>query len=245
MSIRKHIPNTITSLNLACGTLGVVSAASGHIDQAFVLMLAGAVFDFFDGLSARVLGAYSPMGKELDSIADTVTFGLLPAFMLFKTLFSAYGANEFFVWTPLLIAVFSGLRLAKFNIDERQTSSFIGLPTPACAMVCGSLACALAVCPETAFATIALKPWFIPALSVLMCALLVCEIPMFSMKMHKGEGLNRDMVLRIVFAGITLVGLVTVIVAGWHWTIAFFLAFTAYILINMVAAVCAPKKTEE
>lgn len=245
MSIRKHIPNTITSLNLACGTLGVVSVAFGRIDAAFALMLAGAVFDFFDGLSARALGAYSPMGKELDSIADTVTFGLLPAFMLFKTLFSTYGANEFFVWIPLLIAVFSGLRLAKFNIDERQTSSFIGLPTPACAMVCGSLACALAVCPETAFATIALKPWFIPALSVLMCALLVCEIPMFSMKMHKGEGLNRDMVLRIVFAGITLVGLVTVIVAGWHWTIAFFLAFTAYILINMVAAVCAPKKTEE
>lgn len=245
MRITKHIPNTITSLNLACGTLGVVSTALGHTDQAFLLMLAGAVFDFLDGLSARALGAYSPMGKELDSLADTVTFGLLPAFMLFKTLFSEYGANEFFVWTPLLIAVFSGLRLAKFNIDERQASSFIGLPTPGCAMLCGSLACCVAACPDSSLAAIALNPWFIPALSILMCFLLVCEIPMFSMKIHKGDGLDRDMILRIVFAAAAIAGLITVIVAGWHWTIAVFLAFTAYILINVVAAVCAPKKTEK
>ncbi|MCQ2166918.1 MAG: CDP-diacylglycerol--serine O-phosphatidyltransferase [Bacteroidales bacterium] len=245
MSIRKHIPNTITSLNLACGTLGVVCTAMGRTDLAFALMLAGAVFDFLDGMSARALGAYSPMGKELDSLADNITFGLLPAFMLFKAMHSVYGAKEFFVWIPLLIAVFSGLRLAKFNVDERQTSSFIGMPTPACAMICGSLGCYLALWPGTGFAALALTPWFIPALSLVLCFLLVCEIPMFSMKIHKGEGMNRDMVLRIIFACIAIAGLITVIAAGWSWTIAVFLAFTAYILINMVAAVCAPKKTEK
>jgi len=82
MGIRKHIPNTITSLNLLCGALGIVAASSGHLEQAFILMLAGATFDFFDGFSARALGAYSPMGKELDSQADQVTFGVLPALML-------------------------------------------------------------------------------------------------------------------------------------------------------------------
>lgn len=245
MSIRKHIPNTITSLNLACGAVGIVLTATGHIGPAFCMMLAGAVFDFLDGLTARALGAYSPIGKELDSLADDITFGLLPAFMLFSTLSAAYGIGEFFVWTPLLIAVFSGLRLAKFNVDERQSCSFIGLPTPGCAMVCGSLACCVAICPNTGLAAIALKPWFIPALSILMCFLLVCEIPMFSMKIHKGDGLDRDMVLRIVFAAAALAGLITVIVAGWHWTIAVFLAFTAYILINVVAAVCAPKTTKK
>lgn len=238
MGITKHIPNTITSLNLACGATGVAFAAMGHLDTAFLFMLGGAVADFLDGFSARLLGAYSPMGKELDSIADTVTFGLLPAFMLFKIMHGIYGVESVYTWIPLLIAVFSGLRLAKFNIDERQTSSFLGLPTPGCAMVCGSLASYMAVCPEyplAQFFTTA-HPVAMVALVVLMCALLVCEIPMFSMKIHKGEGLSRAMRCRISFAIVAAIGLLVVIGEHKYWTLAILIAFTGYILINLINA---------
>ena len=138
MSIKKHIPNTITSMNLLSGVLGVIFTLEGRIDIAFLLMLAAAVFDFFDGFAARLLHSYSDIGKELDSLADMVSFGVLPSIMLYKTMDIA-GAG----WTKyivLILAVFSGLRLAKFNIDERQTSSFLGLATPSSAIICGSLA---------------------------------------------------------------------------------------------------------
>ena len=244
MGIARHIPNTITSLNLACGATGVAFAAMGHLDTAFLFMLGGAVADFLDGFSARLLGAYSPMGKELDSIADTVTFGLLPAFMLFKVMDGIYGIESAYSWIPLLIAVFSGLRLAKFNIDERQTCSFLGLPTPGCAMVCGALASYLAVCPERPFAQFFTTghPIAMAALVVLMCALLVCEIPMFSMKMHKGEGLNRDMVLRLVFAAAAIASVIATVAVHAYWTLALFIAFSAYILINLAAAAFVKKK---
>lgn len=244
MGIARHIPNTITSLNLACGAAGVAFAAMGHLDTAFLFMLGGAVADFLDGFSARLLGAYSPMGKELDSIADTVTFGLLPAFMLFKVMHGIYGIESAYTWIPLLIAVFSGLRLAKFNIDERQTCSFLGLPTPGCAMVCGSLASYLAVCPEyplAQFFTTA-HPVAMVALVVLMCALLVCEIPMFSMKIHKGEGLSRDMVLRLLFAAAATASVIVTVAVHAYWTLALFIAFSAYILINLAAAAFVKKK---
>ena len=245
MGIRKHIPNTITALNLACGAAGIAVASLGHIETAFILMLAGAVFDFCDGLSARALGAYSPMGKELDSIADTVTFGMLPAFMLFMVISRnlGFGVGSVLTWIPLLIAIFSGLRLAKFNIDERQTSSFIGLPTPACAMVCGSLA-AFLEWSDRPFAAVwfVFHPYCIALGCLLLCFLLVCEIPMFSMKMHKGEGMNRDMILRIILAAVGIAALVAVIAAGWHWTMIFFITFTAYIIINLAAHAIVKKK---
>lgn len=245
MGIKKHIPNCITSLNLASGTLGVVMAAQGYIPAAFILMLAGAVFDFCDGLSARALGAYSPMGKELDSLADVITFGLLPALMLHRLMASFLGTACIFVWVPLAIAVFSGIRLAKFNIDERQTSSFIGLPTPACAILCGALATYVAMFPASRVSAFALGEWPIPVMSAVLCFLLVCEIPMFSMKIHKGEGICRAAILRIIFGATALICLLAVIIAGKHWTAAVVMAFTAYIIINLAAAAFAPKKKQE
>ena len=140
MGIKKYIPNTITSMNLLCGSLGVIAAFGGRLDVAFYLMLGAAVADFCDGLSARLLGAYSPMGKELDSLADMVSFGVLPAMMLHRFMVMS-GNGGWVSYVPMVIAVFSGLRLAKFNIDERQSESFIGLATPACAMICASLTC--------------------------------------------------------------------------------------------------------
>ena len=153
MQIVKHIPNSITSMNLVSGSIGVIFCLSGDVRTAFVLMIASAVFDFFDGFAARMLGAYSEIGKELDSLADMVSFGLLPALMLHETMVlsgtagtlsstagTLSGTGNWISWLPLVLAAFSALRLAKFNLDERQHDSFIGLPTPAAAMICGSLA---------------------------------------------------------------------------------------------------------
>ena len=137
--IVKNIPNTITSLNLLSGIAGILCAFSGRLDVSFLLMLAAAVFDFFDGFAARALGAYSPMGKELDSLADSVSFGLLPSLMLHRLMVVLSGETSVWCYIPLSIALFSVLRLAKFNIDERQSENFIGLATPASAMICGSL----------------------------------------------------------------------------------------------------------
>lgn len=232
MSIKKYIPDAITSLNLACGAAGIVVAAHFKIEYAFLFMLGGAVFDFFDGFSARKLGAYSPMGKELDSLADDITFGMLPAFMLYQVM-----PDGVWAWFPLLIAVFSGLRLAKFNIDERQTTSFLGLPTPACAMVCGSLAAYIAEYPDSSIAVLVEQhPWIIAIASVVLCYLLICEIPMFSMKMHKGEGMSRAMRCRISFAIVAAIGLLVVIGEHKYWTLAILIAFTGYILINLINA---------
>ena len=137
--ITRNIPNAITSLNLLSGIAGILCVFSGRLDISFLLMIAAAVFDFFDGLAARALGAYSPMGKELDSLADSVSFGLLPALMLHKLMIQLGEETTFWCYVPLVIALFSVLRLAKFNVDERQSENFIGLATPASAMICGSL----------------------------------------------------------------------------------------------------------
>ena len=136
--MKKHIPNFITCLNLFSGCVGVYLAFQGNFQGAFIAVIVSAVFDFFDGFAARLLKAYSPMGKELDSLADMVSFGVLPGAMVFSLL-SKTGISEWLPYVAFVIPVFSGLRLAKFNIDERQTSSFIGLPTPANAIFWGGL----------------------------------------------------------------------------------------------------------
>ena len=133
MNIIRHIPNTITSMNLLCGVLGVIASLNGRLELGFELMILAAVFDFCDGLAARLLKAYSEIGKELDSLADDVSFGVLPAVMLYQI----SGTDILILkYLPLVLAAFSALRLAKFNLDERQHDSFIGLPTPAAAMIC-------------------------------------------------------------------------------------------------------------
>ena len=128
--ITKHIPNTITCLNLFSGSMAVYYAFLGNYQLVFALVLLAAVFDFFDGFAARLLKAYSPMGKELDSLADMVSFGLAPGAVAFSLLRQTV-FPEWLAFAGFIIPVFSALRLAKFNIDERQTNSFIGMPTPA------------------------------------------------------------------------------------------------------------------
>ncbi len=128
--MKKHLPNLITCLNLFSGCVGVVFALQGNFDIAAYCVVASGVFDFFDGLVARVLRVKSAIGKELDSLADVVSFGLLPGAILYQMLGEALPENNYLPYLGFLVTVCSALRLAKFNIDERQTVDFIGLNTP-------------------------------------------------------------------------------------------------------------------
>lgn len=143
-SLTKHIPNTLTMLNLCSGGIACVFALERDYRMAMLFIVIGAVFDFFDGMSARLLKVSSPIGKELDSLADDISFGLAPSLIVFSLLGEMTGGAEgvmrYLPYTAFIMAAFSGLRLAKFNLDERQSESFIGLPTPANALLWSSLA---------------------------------------------------------------------------------------------------------
>lgn len=185
MNLIKHIPNTITCLNLFSGCMSIVAAIGGDLRTAFIWIVGAAIFDFMDGFAARLLKAYSPMGKELDSLSDVVSFGVAPGMILYSLfsqaalLMNLQGCLALLPFCAFVIPVFSGLRLAKFNIDERQTTSFIGLPVPAHALFWGSLAYSVqAWLPMNA-------SWLLYGGIILACLtsyLLVSEIPMFSMK---------------------------------------------------------------
>ena len=232
MSFRRFIPNAITSMNLLCGVFGVIAALEGRFEAAFYWMLAGAVCDFLDGLAARALKVSSPMGKELDSLSDVVTFGVLPSVMLYELMRVCTFSNAPWCYVPLLIAVCSAWRLAKFNLDERQSHSFRGLPTPACAMVCGSLCYFIAHDMQTFLATWASGYVFIPVLSVVLSALLVSEVPMFSMKFSREDD-SLVVRKRIAFAVNVLLCIAIVWSLGLNWSLAVLLGFLVYILMNL------------
>ena len=231
MKLFKHIPNTITSMNLLCGALGVIFTLQGALDVAFCLMLAAATCDFFDGLSARLLKAYSPMGKELDSLADCISFGLLPAIMFHRRMVEG-GMTGFVTYIPLVISVFAALRLAKFNVDERQSENFIGLATPACALWCGSLIYAADHGVNT-FASMLHGTYFIPIASVVLALLMVSELPMFSMKFKKDSAYNR---IRIYFIVIVAALAIATLIMKINWSFIVFLALTCYIMLNALTA---------
>lgn len=238
MNIIKHIPNTITSMNLLCGVLGVIASLGGRLELGFVLMLCAAVFDFCDGLAARLLKAYSEIGKELDSLADDVSFGVLPAVMLYMI-----SGTDILKYLPLLLAAFSALRLAKFNLDERQHESFIGLPTPAAAMICGSLATLVTVRPDCFLAHWCEGPVFIPVLTLILCYLLVSEIPMFAMKFGVGKKAPKlEVAKRIAFLVIVVLSVIIALVEKSHWSFIFFASFLGYILVNLAMSDLMVKK---
>ena len=183
-AIVRNITNTLTSCNLFSGCIAAYMAFHGNYKEALLFIVLGAMFDFFDGMTARLLHVSSPIGKELDSLADDITFGLAPAAIAFS-LFKEVYYPDFLMpvagimpYTAFLIAVFSGLRLAKFNIDERQTSSFIGMPTPANALFWASLA----VGGHSFLISDNFNAIYLFVLVVVMSLLLVAELPMFSLK---------------------------------------------------------------
>ena len=183
MGLSRHIPNTITLLNLVSGVFGIIYAAKGDIGCAFVLMLAAALFDVLDGAAARGLKAYSATGKELDSLADLVSFGTLPALMLFYMMQENFIGPLWFTYIPLLLVPCAALRLAKFNIDETQAHGFRGLPVPAAAMFIGSVA-AIMDLYEIGWIHNLMARSFIamPAIVYIACRLMLSRIPMASLK---------------------------------------------------------------
>ena len=182
MSVKKHIPNAITCCNLFSGCVACVMAFSGKFESAMLFIVLGAVFDFFDGMVARLLGVSSPLGVQMDSLADDITFGLAPATVIFSFMRGLEYPSSFLAdvlpYFAFLIAVFSACRLAKFNIDTRQTTTFIGLPTPANALFWSSL-----IVGGGKWLSQMNNGWIlILALIFLFSYFLVSEIPMFSMK---------------------------------------------------------------
>jgi CDP-diacylglycerol--serine O-phosphatidyltransferase len=181
--MKKHIPNTITCCNLISGCIATYYAFQGNYHLALLFIVIGAAFDFFDGMTARLLHVSSPIGKELDSLADDITFGFAPSAILFDFLCKFHTHLFFIPYLAFVMAAFSALRLAKFNLDERQALGFIGLPTPANALFWGSLLTSMEwrecfepyQLPETAF-------YVVLVLLPISCYLLVSEIPMFALK---------------------------------------------------------------
>ena len=176
--IKKHIPNTITCCNLISGCIATYYAFQNCFELALLFIVIGAVFDFFDGMSARLLGVSSPIGKELDSLADDITFGFAPSAIVFSYLCTFHIHLPFVPFLAFIMAAFSALRLAKFNLDERQALGFIGLPTPANALFWGSLICGL---QEHGLVFDGLE-WVILVGTFISSYLLIAEIPMFALK---------------------------------------------------------------
>jgi len=224
----KHIPNTITCLNLFSGCVGVWFAINGNYTGVALAIIFSAIFDFLDGAAARLLGAYSPMGKELDSLADVISFGMVPGALVFQMLSVDY--IHTYAYFGFLLTIFSALRLAKFNIDERQSSSFIGLPVPANAIFWAGIALAWS---EWFIA----NPYVLIALALLFSYLLVAEIPMFSLKFKNLSWTENK--LQFIFLG----GCLLLIVLLWRKSIAPLILW--YILLSVVQIFRKTKTVED
>jgi CDP-diacylglycerol--serine O-phosphatidyltransferase len=185
--MKKHLPNLITCLNAVSGTAAIFMVLHHHLLLAAALVLLAMLFDFFDGFTARLLHVKSEMGKELDSLADIVSFGVVPALLAHELIKAAIPLHDPATWThllpylPVLLPAFSAYRLAKFNLDTRQTYSFIGMPTPANALFWVALLLASHYTPALYNAFWA-NPWLLSACLLLFSLLLVSELPMFSLK---------------------------------------------------------------
>lgn len=175
------IPNILTCLNLISGCLAIAAAFSEDFLSAFVLIAIAAVFDFVDGFAARLFGAYSEIGKELDSLADVISFGAAPSFILI-CLLQSNGVSDPLRYLILMIAAFSALRLAKFNIDTRQSTEFIGLPTPANAILISSAAYIASTGQYPLLTSFSGSLWTVVSFAGVMSLLLISEMRMFSFK---------------------------------------------------------------
>ena len=188
MSIVKHIPNTITCCNLLSGCVSILLLCQNHVLGASLMIFIAAVFDFFDGFAARLLNAKSPIGGELDSLSDVVSFGVAPSFiiamLLSKTGISWMVADvNVFPMLAFILAAFAAVRLAKFNIDTRQSSSFIGLPVPAVGLFIASLPLMLAhISTDSVLYNLVVSPYFLLAAVAIFSWLMISEVPFFSFK---------------------------------------------------------------
>lgn len=228
----KHIPNTITSLNLLCGCIAIYYSFNGGIETAVYFIFLAAIFDFLDGFTARMLKAYSELGKMLDSLADMVSFGVAPAALLSALMgralsripdFNSLDFVPIVVWMlfPFIITIFSGLRLAKFNIDTRQTDSFVGLPTPANALFIASISVTAIKFPNMQLTHFLINPWTLIGITILFSTLLVSEIRMFSLKFKEFKWKHN--VIRYLFLIISFTILIFTGIPGLSVVIIFYI----------------------
>lgn len=278
MNIKKHIPNAITCGNLLCGCLAIIKIFEGNLVLAAYLVMIAAVLDFFDGFAARMLKVSSPIGKDLDSLADMVTFGIVPAMIMFKLidvscllafmkskaaggdasgLWSEYNSQNLIKFAGLLIAVFSAIRLAKFNNDTRQSDSFIGVPTPANTLFVIGLPLIFnqlglnfnelnnVLAQEEIFrvqnnttGTIALflltSPLVLVGIAVVLSYLLVAELPLLALK-FKNFSWN-DNKIRFIFLILAIVMIIIFKI------VALPLVILLYILVSIVNNIFLKKK---
>ena len=219
MTIKKHIPNIITLLNLFCGVIATMFATSGYLMFAVYFVLLGIFFDFFDGFFARLFKVSGELGKQLDSLADVVTSGVVPGIILFQLIqkeeFLTVSNGELMEWSGvkvvplaligLVFTLASAYRLAKFNIDTRQTTSFIGLPTPAATLVVLSLPLILSTGNDWSHELIE-NQWFIVVLTLVLSYLMHAEIPLFALKFKDYTWKNNK--IKFTFLGLSLLLLI-------------------------------------
>jgi len=248
MTFKKHIPNILTLLNLLSGTIAVFFAVKEQMVIAALFVFVGILFDFADGFVARLLNVQGELGKQLDSLADVVTSGLVPGIVMFQLILASVSnkswavdgysmielsLNDYFSvvyitsMIGLLFTLAAAYRLAKFNIDERQTSSFIGLPTPAASLVVLSLPLIMQYSNNEIVVNIIQNTWFLIGLTLLLCYLMNAEIPLFSLKFKDYKWKNNK--VKFVFVLVTLILVVAL------QFIAIPLVIIWYVVLSMLA----------
>jgi CDP-diacylglycerol--serine O-phosphatidyltransferase len=228
MNLLRHIPNALTCGNLLCGCLGLISISRNYPVEPAYFIWAACVFDFFDGFAARLFKVSSPIGKELDSLADMVSFGVLPAMAIYQ-LIDKSSEVSWLSYISLMIAIFSALRLAKFNIDTRQTDSFIGVPTPANAL----FLTALVFLPESLRSIVFTAPVLI-GITIVFSLLLVAPFELFALKFKDFSWSNNK--LKFTFLALS-VFLLVIFKAG-----ALPIIILSYIIISLGSGILAAKK---
>lgn len=211
MNIKKHIPNLITLLNLFSGCIALVFAFNQDFEMAFYFVCLGIFLDFFDGFFARLFQVSSSLGLQLDSLADMVTSGVVPGLVMFQMMIShssplVAGHLQIFPYLGFIIALGSCYRLANFNIDTRQTDSFIGLPTPANALFILSLPLVLKYAESLFVIELLTNQWFLLVITLLSAYMLNAEIPLFSLKIKKFS--FKENAIQIVFLILSLLLLI-------------------------------------
>jgi CDP-diacylglycerol--serine O-phosphatidyltransferase len=226
MSFKKHLPNILTLLNLFSGTIAVFFAVRNQLVIAALFVFVGIIFDFFDGFAARILKVQGELGKQLDSLADVVTSGVVPGIVMFQLILASVSNKNWSIGghsmmelsltdylsvvyltaiIGLLITLAAAYRLAKFNIDDRQSTAFIGLPTPAASLVVLSLPLILAYTSNEIAVQIIQNTWFLIGLTILLCYMMNAEIPLFSLKFKDYSWKNNKVKFVFVILALLLV----------------------------------------
>ena len=235
----KHIPNLITCLNLASGLISILLVMNGNVELASWFILLAMLFDFFDGFAARFLNAYSEMGKELDSLADLVSFGVAPGLIIYSLLITGINnsSSDFFlnhidlsiaivIVITSFMAICAALRLAKFNIDPEQSTSFKGLPTPANALVVISLIISARYSSSEMLKNILESPMVLIIISLSLSLLMVSRVNLLSLK-FKSYGIKGNE-SRYLLIAVSVIGLILAGLAALPFIIPF------YIIISII-----------